>query len=47
MKIKSKERIAIPKELVISTKLFSAIASEKSLAKDWLSPEDVLVWKNL
>ncbi len=47
MKIKSKERIAIPKELVISLKLFSVLPSEKSLAKDWLSQEDELVWKNL
>jgi AbrB family looped-hinge helix DNA binding protein len=28
-------------------KMFPAIASEKSLAKDWLSKEDDQAWKNL
>jgi len=31
----------------ISEKLFTAIASEKSLAKDWLSKEDEAAWKDL
>ena len=28
-------------------KMFTAFASEKSLAKDWLSEEDEKAWKNL
>ena len=31
----------------INSKLFTAIASEKVLAKDWLSKEDEEAWKNL
>lgn len=31
----------------INKKLFTAFASEKSLAKDWLSKEDEQAWKNL
>ena len=31
----------------ISEKLFTAIASEKSLAKDWNSREDEKTWKHL
>ena len=31
----------------ISEKMFTAIASEKSLAKDWSSKEDEEAWKNL
>lgn len=31
----------------ISEKVLCAIASEKSLAKDWLSKEDEKAWKNL
>ena len=31
----------------ISEKIFSAIASEKVLAKDWNSKEDEEAWKNL
>ncbi len=31
----------------MSERMFTAIASEKSLAKDWLSKEDEEAWKNL
>ncbi len=31
----------------ISEKMFTALASEKILAKDWLSKEDEKAWKNL
>ena len=31
----------------INEKLFTALASEKSLAKDWTSKEDEKVWKKL
>ncbi len=31
----------------VSKKLETAFASEKSLAKDWLSKEDEKAWKNL
>ena len=31
----------------ISEKMFTALASEKSLAKDWNSKEDDEAWKNL
>lgn len=31
----------------ISEKMFTAIASEKILARDWNSKEDELAWKNL
>jgi len=31
----------------ISEKMFTALASEKSLAKDWSSKEDDEAWKNL
>ena len=30
-----------------SEKMFTALASEKSLAKDWLSKEDEQAWKDL
>ena len=30
-----------------SEKMFTALASEKTLAKDWLSKEDEEAWKNL
>ena len=30
-----------------SEKMFTALASEKSLAKDWLSKEDEEAWKDL
>ena len=30
-----------------SDKVFTHFASEKSLAKDWLSPEEDLAWQNL
>lgn len=30
-----------------SKKMFTMLASEKSLAKDWLSKEDEKAWKNL
>ncbi len=31
----------------VNEKMFTAFASEKSLAKDWLSEEDEDVWKDL
>ncbi len=31
----------------LNEKIFPALASEKSLAKDWLSAEDELAWKKL
>ncbi len=31
----------------LNEKMFSLFASEKSLAKDWLSAEDEAAWKNL
>lgn len=31
----------------LSEKMFTALASEKVLAKDWLSREDERAWKNL
>ena len=31
----------------VNEKMFTAFASEKSLAKDWLSKEDEKAWKNL
>jgi len=31
----------------INDKMFTALASEKSLAKDWLSKEDEETWKDL
>lgn len=31
----------------INEKMFSALASEKTLAKDWLSKEDDEAWKDL
>lgn len=30
-----------------SEQMFTALASEKALAKDWLSKEDEAAWKNL
>ena len=31
----------------VNEKMFTALASEKSLAKDWLSKEDEEAWKDL
>lgn len=31
----------------VQERLFPALASEKSLAKEWLSPEDEEAWKDL
>lgn len=31
----------------LNEKMFPALASEKTLAKDWLSKEDEAAWKNL
>jgi len=30
-----------------SERMFTALASERALAKDWLSKEDEVAWKNL
>lgn len=31
----------------VNEKMFTALASEKALAKDWLSKEDEEIWKDL
>ena len=31
----------------VNERLFNVLASEKSLAKDWLSKEDAEAWKDL
>jgi len=41
------DRIELRPMKQISEKLFTAIASEKSLAKNWLSREDEKAWKDL
>ena len=41
------DRIELRKMEQISEKMFTALASEKSLAKDWNSKEDDEAWKNL
>ena len=33
--------------LEFNDRMFTAFASEKTLAKDWLSEEDEKAWKNL
>ena len=41
------DRIELRPMAQISEKMFTALASEKSLAKDWNSKEDEKAWKNL
>ena len=41
------DRIELRRMEQISEKMFTALASEKSLAKDWNSKEDEEAWKNL
>ena len=41
------DRIELRPMNQISEKMFTALASEKSLAKDWNSKEDDEAWKNL
>ena len=41
------DRIELRRMEQISEKMFTALASEKSLAKDWNSKEDDEAWKNL
>jgi len=41
------DRIELRPLKQISEKLFTAIASEKTLAKNWLSKEDEEAWKDL
>ncbi len=41
------DRIELRPIKQIDEKISTAIASEKSLAKDWLSKEDEEAWKNL
>lgn len=41
------DRIELRPLKQFSKKLATALASEKSLAKDWLSKEDEEAWKNL
>lgn len=42
-----KDRIELRPMRQISKKLDTALATEKVLAKDWLSKEDEEAWKNL
>lgn len=42
-----KDRIELRPMNQISEKIFTAIASEKVLAKDWNSKEEEEAWKNL
>ena len=42
-----KDRMEVRPIGSISEKIETAIASERSLAKDWLSPEEDRAWKNL
>lgn len=42
-----KDRVEIRPLNQFNEKMFTALASEKSLAKDWLSKEDEKAWKNL
>jgi len=41
------DRVELRSLKQFSEKMFTALASEKSLAKDWLSKEDEKAWKNL
>ena len=41
------DRIELRPFSQISDKMFTLLASEKSLAKDWFSKEDEEAWKNL
>ncbi|MBI2112723.1 AbrB/MazE/SpoVT family DNA-binding domain-containing protein [Candidatus Woesearchaeota archaeon] len=42
-----KDKVELRSLKSFSEKMFTAFASEKSLAKDWLSKEDEKVWKDL
>ncbi len=42
-----KDRIEIRSMEQINEKMFGALASEKSLAKDWNSKEDEKTWRDL
>ena len=41
------DRIELRPMKQVSERMFTALASEKSLAKDWNSKEDEEAWKNL
>ena len=41
------DRVELRPLLQLNEKMFFLLASEKSLAKDWLSKEDEAAWKNL
>ena len=41
------DRIELRPMKQLSEKMFTALASEKSLARDWNSKEDEEAWKNL
>ncbi len=41
------DRIELRPLKQFNEQMFTALASEKALAKDWLSKEDELAWKNL
>ena len=41
------DRIELRPIKQVSDSMFTALASEKALAKDWLSKEDEKTWKNL
>ena len=42
-----KDHIELRPMKQVTEKMFTALASEKSLAKDWNSKEDEKAWKNL
>lgn len=41
------DRIELRPMKQFNEKMFTALASEKTLAKDWLSEEDEIAWKDL
>lgn len=41
------DRIELRPLKQLNKKLFNALASQKSLAKDWLNPDEEKAWKNL
>ncbi|MEM3374176.1 MAG: AbrB/MazE/SpoVT family DNA-binding domain-containing protein [Candidatus Woesearchaeota archaeon] len=45
--ISFEDRIELRPLEIINEKIFTAIASEKSLSKEWNSKEDEEAWKNL
>ena len=41
------DRVELRSLKQFNERMFTALASEKALAKDWLSKEDETAWKNL